>query len=236
MPIDFIDVPQSTVIAGYRLQKRLPASSPQRAVYTALSLDTEEPAVIKMAPLEANTRRGSLADEFAILVQLEQASVITALGHGVWLPAQVQYLLLQLGGPSMADLLARQPGQRLQPGLALAAVHAAALALESLHDLGWVHGDVKPSNLLLNQDGSVTLTDLEFACRVGSEHDRTEKNAPFGGTPPFIAPELWREGRQASSPAADVWALGVVLYLAVAGEYPFGQDGLEEVRTRVLAG
>jgi hypothetical protein len=224
------------VIAGYRLQQRLSATAAERAVYTASALDGGEPVVIKAAPLAASGPRRSLAEEFAILEQLQPAQVIRPLGQGIWLPDQVQYLILKQGGPSLAVLLAGLTNQRMAPGPALAVAHAAALALASLHQRGWVHGDVKPSNLLLNPDGSITLSDLEFACPVSA----TGQNAPaedvLAGTPPFLAPELWREGRPAQSPAADVWALGVVLYVSVVAAYPFGQGDLAELARRVREG
>jgi hypothetical protein len=218
------------VIAGYRLQERLSMAGAERAVYTAVSVDGAAPAVVKVGPLAADGRRRSLAEEFAVLERLRQARVVPALGHGVWLPDRVQYLILQRGGPSLAALLAGLTGQRLPPGPALFVVHAAALALASLHDLGWVHADVKPSNLLLDPDGSVILSDLEFASPPAPDEDT------LVGTPPFLASELWRDGRKALSPAADVWALGVVLYTAVAGEFPFGRDDLPRLAARVLEG
>ncbi|MQY05018.1 serine/threonine-protein kinase [Actinomadura macrotermitis] len=100
----------------------------------------------------------------------------------------------------------------------------AAMALDLLdvltaaHELGIVHRDVKPANVLVQSDGSIKLADFGIA-RFQGEPTLTEAGAIIG-TPAYMAPEQIR-GLE-SSPATDVWGLGATLFYAVEGLPAFG--------------
>jgi serine/threonine protein kinase len=91
-------------------------------------------------------------------------------------------------------------------------------ALDALHEAGWVHRDVKPTNLLLN-GRDVWLSDCGLAMRIDSPDP-----APPTGTLPYLAPEafLWQSG-----PGVDWYALGVTLYELLTGRLPFEADTLQ---------
>ncbi|MHC4375954.1 MAG: serine/threonine-protein kinase [Planctomycetota bacterium] len=112
-----------------------------------------------------------------------------------------------------------------------------AEALAELHALGHCHGDVKPGNARRNARGAWTLLDLGFARPSGSEavgpdaraHDTGDPNAqahdaPLPGTLAYLSPERLRGGPP--SAAADVYALGLVLYEWIVGRHPIGLHGL----------
>ncbi|MEU4743525.1 protein kinase [Actinosynnema sp. NPDC023658] len=95
-----------------------------------------------------------------------------------------------------------------------ASAYAAGIAdaLERLHGLGVVHGDLKPQNVLVGGDGAPLLIDFGSASVALPIGDAT------GGTPPFAAPELG--AGTTPSPAADVYALGVTLHYLLTGSDP----------------
>ncbi len=84
-------------------------------------------------------------------------------------------------------------------------VRQVAQALTSLHAAGWVHGDVKPSNVMVGSRGHVTLVDLGFATRV-----HTVSAGRFRGTPQYASPESLVDNI-AALPPMDIFSLGMVL-------------------------
>ncbi|MGQ5635548.1 MULTISPECIES: protein kinase domain-containing protein [unclassified Streptomyces] len=125
-------------------------------------------------------------------------------------------LVLERAGSSLAALLAAAP--RPEAGPALLAQIGEGLA--QLHRAGWVHGDLKPANVLLMADGSVRLADFNMAAELEGTHAYT----PAFSTPDYTPPELlWSEigerGRRIR-PSADVWAFGVLAHLVLTGSFP----------------
>ena len=89
--------------------------------------------------------------------------------------------------------------------------------LDALHEHGILHRDVKPSNVLLAEDGTAALSD--FGLARASDSTRITHDGQLVGTPHYLAPELI-EGAEATR-ASDLYALGCLLYECVAGEPPF---------------
>lgn len=128
--------------------------------------------------------------------------------------------------------------QRLQsapipPLRAVALASQIAAGLAAAHRAGVLHRDLKPDNILLTHRGVPKIGDFGLAKRVAARATGTEKLA---GTPNFMAPELF-EGEPAS-PASDVYALGVCLFLMLTGRLPFARPRLRQliaaVRTEPL--
>jgi len=97
--------------------------------------------------------------------------------------------------------------------------------LDSLHDRGIVHRDVKPSNVLLDDEGIAALTD--FGLARAKDWTRITHADQVLGTPHYVAPELIA-GLEATQ-ASDVYALGCLLYECLVGEPPFAARSLAEL-------
>ncbi len=116
----------------------------------------------------------------------------------------------------------------LPPGQACPLVADAAIALEVAHELGVIHRDVKPSNLMTARDGRCKLTDFGLV-RVSDPEDPFRFTDKSVGTLLFMAPEMIRRDRQ--TPAIDVYSLGATLYYALAGRPPYtGKTGRDLVQ------
>ncbi|MBM4112454.1 MAG: serine/threonine protein kinase, partial [Phycisphaerae bacterium] len=101
-------------------------------------------------------------------------------------------------------------------------------AVAALHAGGIVHGDLKPSNVLVDRRGRPVVVDFGLAMRGGGSRGRAF------GTPGYAAPEqLDRDGR--AVPASDVFALGAMLYLLLTGERPIPDSTVDACRARALA-
>ncbi|TWU27013.1 Serine/threonine-protein kinase PknA [Novipirellula galeiformis] len=110
----------------------------------------------------------------------------------------------RLDALTMHDHLKQVPRKPLPVGLWL--VRQVAQALEALHAKGWVHGDVKPLNVMVGATGHVTLIDLGFAERVHTSSKRL-----FRGTPEYTAPETLSD-KMVALPASDIFSLGRILW------------------------
>jgi hypothetical protein len=109
-----------------------------------------------------------------------------------------------------------------------------AEALAHAHGRGIVHRDVKPSNVLLAEAPEVDVRLLDFGLAQMAEFDTLTALGDIPGTLAYISPE--RLQGLPATPAADVWAVGVVLWEALAGEHPFWGGDLTETSRSIQAG
>jgi hypothetical protein len=117
------------------------------------------------------------------------------------------------------------------------AIEAAAQVLEALahaHERGIVHRDVKPSNVLLAEGRQVSVRVLDFGLAQIQEAETLTAQGDVPGTLAYIAPE--RLAGQETTEAADVWAVGVMLWEALAGRHPFWRSSLLETARAIENG
>jgi hypothetical protein len=117
-------------------------------------------------------------------------------------------------GPTLAEVIAREGQLRVEDALPVAI--SIADALQAAHDRGLVHHDVKPRNVLFDDDGTVKVTDFGIARAASSDITTVQ------GSPPYLAPEQARGGQ--SDRRSDIYALGCVLFEMLAGRPPFEGD------------
>jgi Protein kinase domain len=135
------------------------------------------------------------------------------------------------------------PGRTLRDALHHAAigdrdaVEAAAQVLDGLahaHARGIVHRDVKPSNVLVEDTDGISIKLLDFGLAQFDEADTLTNVGDVPGTLAYISPERLRG--QEATPASDVWAVGVMLWEALAGQHPFWGVPLPQVAATIEAG
>lgn len=104
-----------------------------------------------------------------------------------------------------------------------------AQALNAAHQIGIVHRDVKPQNILITREGLVKVADFGIASAAGAMLKSTSELSV--GTPDYMAPETAQAGCNFADPRIDVYSLGVVMYEAFTGVLPFeGKTLMEKIQ------
>jgi serine/threonine-protein kinase len=119
-------------------------------------------------------------------------------------------------GGTLQDLLRRE--ERLTVGRALGLLEPVAAALDHLHAQQVIHRDVKPSNILLDQEGAPVLADCGVARLLDDTSTMTMTGAVVG-TPAYMSPE--QASGQDASPASDQYSFAVMMFEALTGRPPF---------------
>lgn len=155
--------------------------------------------------------------EAAAVSELIHPHMVQVFGSGR--DGAVHYIAMEyVEGEDLKRLIRREG--RLSPQRAAAIAAQVCEALEFAHEHGIIHRDVKPQNILLARDGGVKVADFGIA-RALSSATITQTGTVLGSVQ-YLAPEQARGS--AVGRAADVYALGVVLYEMVTGTLPFDED------------
>jgi tetratricopeptide (TPR) repeat protein len=140
------------------------------------------------------------------------------------------YLILDLVSGESLDALIEREG-RLEPRRAAAIARATAAALGHVHAAGITHRDVKPANILMDADGTPRLTD--FGLATARDLERLTRTGTFLGSVSYCAPEQALGG--VTGPPADVFALGCVLFHALAGAPPIEGERNVDILARLAS-
>ena len=151
------------------------------------------------------------------------------LGRTIELPPGRQsclYTVMPLyQGELLETRLARRPAVGLEEGRNIAIRLARAVA--TLHRDGIIHRDIKPDNVILESGGSLKLVDLGVV-RIRGMEDTPPGEIP--GTRAYVAPEMF--AGEAGNEATDIYALGITLFRAFTGAFPYGNSDAESAPSR----
>ncbi len=151
--------------------------------------------------------------EAQTVARLEHPHIVPL--YDYWREPDAAYLVMRfLRGGSLEELVANGP---LEPHRAATILDHIAAALAAAHRQGVVHRDVKPGNVLLDEEGNAYLTDFGVALDAGAPEKSS--GTMIRGRPAYLSPEQIR--LEPASTGSDVYALGIVLYEMLTGTHPF---------------
>ncbi|CUM42952.1 FIG01124655: hypothetical protein [Streptomyces venezuelae] len=188
-----------------------------------------DPALAEYDVEGARTLRARVLREARALARVDHPGVVTIhhivdAGEGTY-----PWLVMELvTGGSLQDRLDRGP---MTPAEAAVLGRRLLAALTAAHERDIEHRDVKPANVLLRPDGRPVLTD--FGIAAIRESTVLTASGSIIGSPDYMAPERIRGG--SSGPAADLWSLGMLLYVAVEGHHPLRRENTLATLAAVLS-
>ena len=174
-----------------------------------------------------------LKHEAKLAEQLEHPNLIRA--HGLVMRKTECYFLMELfKTPNLKQFIFADPAGVHERFRKL--VEQSCAGLGYMHDKGWVHKDIKPDNILLNRAGELRIIDFSLAVRKASGLAKLmggSKKAAIRGTRTYLAPETIR--KEPSTPATDIYSLGITFYEALVGTPPFKGDSPQDLLRKHIA-
>ena len=209
-------------IPGYEIERILGRGG-MGIVYLARQIRFNRPVALKMIVAGGQASAEDLArfrTEAEAIGRLNNPNIVQVFDIGEWLPEagpSLPYFSMEYcpGG----SLSARLAGTPQQPRLAAQLALALTRAVEAAHAAGIVHRDLKPANVLLTEDGTPKVTDFGLAKKL--DDDSHTRSGSIMGTPGYMAPEQAAGRTHEIGPAADLYALGAILYEMLVGQVPF---------------
>ena len=204
-------------VAGYEVLAELGRGA-MGVVYQARQLRPNRVVALKMVLAGAHAASSDLRRflaEAEAAAQLQHANIVQV--HEVGSHGGLPFISLEyVDGGTLAQKLKGTP---LPPKEAAVLTATLGRAVQYAHRHGVVHRDLKPGNVLLTADGAPKIADFGLA-KCGAAGPGMTQAGAILGTPSYMAPEQ-AEGKADVGPAADVYALGAILYELLTGRPPF---------------
>ncbi len=198
--------------------------TPDTCVYRVFDVSDRRDEAIKILRHEVSDPQKLLRfkTEFTTLASLEHASVIKVYDFGVLQDRYPFFTMEYFPGKRITDYFDGQNWDALYD-----VILQIASGLHHIHHLGIIHLDLKPTNILVSDDGKAKIMDFGLAIETRQVFDRQIR-----GTLQYMAPEVLKQDRVDSR--ADLYALGMTLYETVTGALPgYGKPTIEVIRMRL---
>ena len=227
--------PPMRVVDDYELVEEL-ARGGMGVVYKAVQRSLNRTVALKMilaGSLASPADRQRFQTEAEAAAQLDHPGIVPIYEVGLYTNPQGDqpyYSMAFIEGASLEDLIHDEP---MEERKAAEMVLEIASAVAYAHSQGIIHRDLKPANILLDAEGRPRITDFGLAKQADSDSQLTATGQMMG-TPSFMPPEQVAGRIDQMGPAADIYALGAILYCLLTGKPPFVGETILETLNQVL--
>jgi serine/threonine protein kinase/Tfp pilus assembly protein PilF len=209
------------VPAGYEIVREV-GHGGQGVVYEAIQQNTKRRVAIKVmleTAYTSETARKRFQREIELVAQLQHPDIIAVFQSGVTATGRPFYVMDYVNGLPLREHI-RRHRPTLEQTLALVA--RVGQAVQYAHQRGIIHRDLKPSNILVDGDGNPKILDFGLAKWLAAPVETVlSLNEQVLGTLPYMSPEQSRGRIEEIDTRTDVYSLGVLLYEALTGQYPY---------------
>lgn len=208
------------LIRGYRFVSKISSSS-HSAVYLAERESGGGKVALKVLR-QVPEEHGNLGafdrflQEYELIAETEHPNIVKIYDLGVS-DEHAHIVMEYLDGGD----LRRRIGEGISESDAVSYVRQIGSALAKIHEVGILHRDLKPGNIMLRSDGTIALIDFGLAKRMRLEMEITDSGEIFG-TPYYMSPEQGHA--EAADHRSDIYSLGILFYEMLTGEKPYRAD------------
>ena len=206
-------------IPGYKIIRKLGAGA-MATVFLGRQLSLDRLVAIKVLPKKFSADPKFIErfyKEGRAAAKLNDPNIVGA--YDVGQAGEHHYFVMEfVDGDTVYDRIVAR--KRVPEREALGIIRQVAAALQHAHEMGFVHRDIKPKNIMMTTSGTAKLADLGLARGISDKEAAEAESGRAFGTPYYIAPEQIR-GAVDIGPPADIYGLGATFYHMVTGKVPF---------------
>jgi serine/threonine protein kinase len=208
-------------IPGFQILRELKRGG-QGVVYQAVQLSTQRKVAVKVlldGPHASPSAIRRFEREIQLIAQMRHPNIVAIFDSGLTAEGRNYYVMDYVRGETLSAYI-----QRVRPGIesTLQLFTTVVDAVEHAHQRGVVHRDLKPSNVLIDADGQPFLLDFGLAKWLAAPVEAAiSVSHHVVGTLPYMSPEQTRGNPDEVDARTDIYALGVMLYEALTGNYPY---------------
>ncbi|CAG9330524.1 unnamed protein product [Blepharisma stoltei] len=175
-------------------------------------------------------RRRNLRREIQIMQKLDHPHIVK-LHKAIKSTRHIHLIQEYVGGCSLHSYVKSRLVRKLNEEEAKRIFKQCVSAVKYLHEMDISHRDIKLENILLDSSNNIKLIDFGFSCIM----QKDQPSRSFCGTPSYMAPEIVKR-KDFFGPPADIWALGVMLYVILTGTFPFRGTSDRDLFRKIVLG
>ncbi|MEZ6089745.1 MAG: serine/threonine-protein kinase [Pirellulaceae bacterium] len=207
---------------------RKAASGGFGAVYEAYDEQLQSRVAIKVSLNQFNSAlNDAILEEARLQAKLRHPNIIRVLAVDRREDGSVYLVMDWIEGQTLRETMARG---KFSVRRAVRIIQQIADAMHYAHQSGFVHRDLKPNNILIDEDGKPHIADFGLALDETSQRERRDE---FAGTLAYMSPEQIRSQSQYLDGRTDIWAIGVMFYEMLSGQRPF-RGNHDQIRDEIL--